>query len=58
MKKFSKIKNLYDMWEYFDLQKILRNDLLHLLRGNGTFARLISSDQLHGWKDSVIAVGF
>ena len=36
----------------------MRNDLLHLIRGNGAFACLISGDQLHGWEDSVIAVGF
>ena len=36
----------------------MRNDLLHLICGNGAFACLISGDQLHGWEDSVIAVGF
>ncbi len=36
----------------------MRNDLLHLICGNGTFTGLISGDQLHGWEDSVIAVGF
>ena len=41
-----------------DLEKILCNDLLHLICGNGAFACLISSDQLHGWEDSVIAVVF
>ena len=41
-----------------DLEEILCNDLLHLIRGNGAFACLISGDQLHGWEDSVIAVGF
>ena len=34
------------------------NDLLHLICGNRTFTGLISGDQLHGWEDSVIAVGF
>ena len=41
-----------------DLEEILCNDLLHLICGNGAFACLISGDQLHGWEDSVIAVGF
>ena len=41
-----------------DLEEILCNDLLHLICGNGAFACLISSDQLHGWEDSVIAVSF
>ena len=41
-----------------DLEEILCNDLLHLICGNGTFACLVSGDQLHGWEDSVIAVGF
>lgn len=36
----------------------MRNDLLHLICGKGTFTGLISGDQLHGWEDSVIAVGF
>ena len=36
----------------------MRNDLMHLICGNGTFTGLISGDQLHGWEDSVIAVGF
>ena len=41
-----------------DLEEILRDDLLHLIRGNGAFACLISGDQLYGWEDSVITVGF
>ena len=36
----------------------MRNDLLHLICGNGTFTGLISGDQLHGWEDSAIAVSF
>ena len=39
-----------------DLEEILCNDLLHLICGNGAFACLISGDQLHGRKDSVVAV--
>ena len=46
------------MWEIMDLEEILRNDLLYLICGNGALACLISGDQLHGWEDSVIAVGF
>lgn len=38
--------------------EILRDDLLHLICGNGALACLISGDQLHRWEDSVIAVGF
>ena len=41
-----------------DLEEILCNDLLHLICGNGTFACPVSGDQLHGWEDSVITVGF
>ena len=41
-----------------DLEEILRNDLLYLICGNGALACLISGDQLYGWEDSVIAVGF
>ena len=41
-----------------DLEEILRNDLLYLICGNGALACLISGDQLHGWEDSVIAIGF
>ena len=41
-----------------DLEEILCNDLLHLIRGNGAFACLISGDQLHGWEDSVITIDF
>lgn len=36
----------------------MRYDQLHLICGNGALACLISGDQLHGWEDSVIAVGF
>ena len=41
-----------------DLEEILCNDLLYLIRGNGAFACLISGDQLHGRKDSVVAIRF
>ena len=46
------------MQDIIDLEKILCNDLLHLICGNGALACLISGDQLYGWEDSVIAVGF